>query len=63
TSVSIDLPAQTIEANGEVIAFDINPSNKEAIVNGWDLIGTTLVYEDKIASFESTDRTFAPTRA
>lgn len=61
--VTIDLPAQQIHLGSESIAFEINATNKEAIVNGWDLIGTTLVYGEKIDAYESQDLNFVPGRA
>lgn len=58
--VSIDLPKQTVEFEGEKFNFEIKASTKEALVNGWDLIGTTLALDQKIADFESQSRVFTP---
>ena len=63
TEVEIDLVDQTIRLGGEAIPFEINASSKEAILNGWDLIGTTLVYQEEISRYESNDLTFAPGRS
>ncbi|WP_026671523.1 3-isopropylmalate dehydratase small subunit [Alkalihalobacterium bogoriense] len=52
--LTIDLPNQKItdtisfEAN-----FDIDPYWKEMLINGWDEIGLTLRYEDKIKEYEN----------
>ncbi len=61
--VTIDLPAQTINYKGDIFAFDVNPTNKDAIVKGLDLIGTTLEYEQKISEYEKNSHAFVPTRA
>lgn len=61
--IAIDLPNQTIQLGSQTISFDINPSNKEAIVNGWDLIGTTLVHQDKISAYEVSNTAYIPERA
>lgn len=52
--LEIDLPSQTItRPNGEKIAFELDPFLKERLLNGWDQIGLTLRFEDKISEFES----------
>ena len=52
-TLTIDLPAQKIvKPNGETIAFDLDPFLKERLLNGWDQIGLTLRFEDKISAYE-----------
>jgi len=52
--LEIDLPSQTItRPSGEKIAFELDPFLKERLLNGWDQIGLTLRFEDKISEFES----------
>lgn len=52
-SLTVDLPSQTITTpGGEKIAFDLQPFLKERLLNGWDQIGLTLRFEDKITEFE-----------
>ncbi|MEJ5171317.1 MAG: 3-isopropylmalate dehydratase small subunit [Fimbriimonadales bacterium] len=51
--VEIDLPAQEVRSAGRVASFDIAPATKDALLQGLDLIGTTLLLEDKIAAFEA----------
>lgn len=52
--LEIDLPAQVVrKANGEEIPFELNPFLKERLLNGWDQIGLTLRFEDKISAFEA----------
>ncbi|MEQ9198718.1 MAG: 3-isopropylmalate dehydratase small subunit, partial [Rhodospirillales bacterium] len=59
--VSVDLPAQTIEApSGEKYSFDIEPFAKECLTKGLDEIGITLSYGDKIDGFEKSWRTKTP---
>ncbi len=55
----IDLPNQTIEVNGEKFSFQINEVTKQALIAGLDLIGTTLIYSDQIAEYESKHDSFA----
>ncbi|MBS1717935.1 MAG: 3-isopropylmalate dehydratase small subunit [Armatimonadetes bacterium] len=57
-TITIDLPNQTIAVGPESIHFEMNPTNKEAIVNGLDLIGTTLVYDDAISNYEGHAKAF-----
>ncbi|MEA2553161.1 MAG: 3-isopropylmalate/(R)-2-methylmalate dehydratase small subunit [Fimbriimonadaceae bacterium] len=57
---TIDLPNQTVNVNGQTLAFEINGVTKQALVEGLDLIGTTLVYGDKISEYESKADLFVP---
>lgn len=60
TEATIDLPNQTITVNGQALSFDINSVTKDALIQGLDLIGTTLVYNDQIASYEKHADLFVP---
>lgn len=60
--VTIDLPAQTVTLGGQTFPFDINAVTKQALVEGLDLIGTTLRYAPDIEKYESTHDAFAPAR-
>lgn len=60
--VTIDLPAQTISFAGGTVPFEINPTVKDALIKGLDLIGTTMQYEDKIAEYEARTTAFVPPR-
>lgn len=60
--VSIDLPNQTVTYKGETFTFDINAANKNAIVKGLDLIGTTLEYNEEISEYEEKSHLFVPPR-
>ncbi|RYG87747.1 3-isopropylmalate dehydratase small subunit [bacterium] len=51
--VAIDLPAQTVTYAGHRANFEINAATKGTLLEGLDLIGTTLRYEDDIARYES----------
>jgi len=46
--LTIDLPAQSV---GDM-HFDIDPSRKDSLVNGWDEIGLTLRHADDIKAYE-----------
>lgn len=51
---TIDLPNQNVILNGESLPFQINAVTKDALIEGLDLIGTTLRYDEDIAKYEST---------
>jgi 3-isopropylmalate/(R)-2-methylmalate dehydratase small subunit len=51
-----------IEFGGENIPFDIPEAMKRQIMEGLDLIGLTLQYEDEIAAYERADRTPRPAK-
>ena len=53
TEVTIDLPAQTVTANGLQARFSIDPFWKECLVNGWDEVALTLRQEAVIAAYEA----------
>ena len=51
--LTVDLESQTIvQPDGTSIAFDIDPSLKDRLLNGLDQVGLTLQHEDKIAAYE-----------
>jgi 3-isopropylmalate/(R)-2-methylmalate dehydratase small subunit len=52
--LTIDLERQVIvQAQGEEIAFDVQPFRKYCLLNGFDDIGLTLLKKDKIKAFEA----------
>ncbi|MBM7650774.1 3-isopropylmalate dehydratase small subunit [Neobacillus cucumis] len=56
-TLTVDLEAQKVYDNeGFELTFDIAPYPKEMLLNGWDEIGVTLTYEDKINQYEATKR-------
>ncbi len=57
---SIDLPAQIVSLGQREFEFEMNPTNKEAIVKGLDLIGTTLQYGDAISAYEKKSTAYVP---
>ena len=59
--LTIDLPAQTVTApNQKPMHFDIEPSRKECLFNGWDEIGLTLRHRDEIKSYEEKRKRTEP---
>ncbi len=56
--ITIDLPHQTIKFADVVIAFQLNEVTKQALVEGLDLIGTTLQLDDSISRFEAKHEVF-----
>lgn len=53
-TLAVDLEAQTITDDDQVIAFDIPAYHKEKLVNGWDDIDLTLLLKDKIEAYEQS---------
>ena len=52
--LTIDLDRQVIvQAQGDEIAFDVEPFRKYCLLNGFDDIGLTLLKKDKIKAFET----------
>ncbi|MCW5947216.1 MAG: 3-isopropylmalate dehydratase small subunit [Fimbriimonadales bacterium] len=62
TQVEIDLPNQTLSIDDTSLHFDINPATKHALVEGLDLIGTTLIHEEAISRYEQSKGPFVPTK-
>ena len=53
-TITIDLEAQEITGpDGGTIKFDIDPHQKDCLLNGLDDVSLTLQKEDKISSFEA----------
>lgn len=50
---TIDLEAQTVEANGKIYHFEINAFRRHCMINGLDSIGLTLQHEDAIKEYEN----------
>ena len=51
--LTVDLENQVVYDNeGFKVSFDIAPYPKVMLLNGWDEIGVTLTYEDKISQYE-----------
>lgn len=61
-TVAINLPNQTVLVGDDIVRFTINEATKQALIEGLDLIGRTLVYESQIDGYEATHDSFAPTR-
>ncbi|MCZ8539239.1 3-isopropylmalate dehydratase small subunit [Psychrobacillus psychrodurans] len=52
-NVAVNLEEQTVTGtDGIVYSFDIDPYQKEMLLNGWDEISLTFQYEDKIKAYE-----------
>ena len=55
--LTVDLENQVVFDNeGFKVAFEIAPYPKVMLLNGWDEIGVTLTYEEKIAEYELTSK-------
>lgn len=56
-SLTVNLEDQVVTDNqGLEFTFDITPYPKEMLLNGWDEIGVTLNYEDKISEYELANK-------
>ncbi|XJZ27835.1 3-isopropylmalate dehydratase small subunit [Bacillota bacterium Lsc_1132] len=52
-SLTVDLEEQIVyDQEGFKVTFDIPEYSKQMLLNGWDEIGVTLNYEDKIKQYE-----------
>jgi 3-isopropylmalate/(R)-2-methylmalate dehydratase small subunit len=52
-TLTVDLEQQVVyDHNDFKVGFEIAPYSKEMLLNGWDEIGVTLSYGDKISQFE-----------
>jgi len=52
-TLTVNLEEQVVtDGAGFEFSFDIAPYSKEMLLNGWDEIGVTLNYEDKIQQYE-----------
>lgn len=60
--ISIDLPSQTIMLGSESIPFSIDAPAKHALLEGLDLIGSTLRFEKAIAEYEAERGPWVPPR-
>ncbi len=59
--VSIDLEAQTVSCEGEVVAsFEIDEFRKHCMLNGLDDIALTLQHADEITQYEESRKQSAP---
>jgi 3-isopropylmalate/(R)-2-methylmalate dehydratase small subunit len=59
--ISIDLERQEIKGpDGGTVTFEVDAFRKQCLLNGWDDIGLTMRAEDKIASFETQQKTQTP---
>ena len=54
--LTIDLPAQTVGT----MHFDVDPTQKQNLVNGWDEIGLTLRHADDIRAYEERRKKAEP---
>ncbi|WP_213741744.1 3-isopropylmalate dehydratase small subunit [Bradyrhizobium sp. dw_411] len=58
--IEIDLDAQIIRAGGLEIGFDVPPRKRDALLQGLDEIGTSMLSIDAIRDFRSADRIRRP---
>jgi 3-isopropylmalate/(R)-2-methylmalate dehydratase small subunit len=63
TTVTVDLSAQSVSADGIDARFAIDPFWKQCLLNGWDEIGLTLRQEAAIAAYEARRPDWLPRTA
>ncbi|WP_295457187.1 3-isopropylmalate dehydratase small subunit [uncultured Thiodictyon sp.] len=56
----VDLPAQTLEFDGQTVHFTVDSFRKHCLLEGLDDIGLTLQHTDTIRAFEAQRRVAAP---
>ena len=54
---------QNVQLGDKTIGFNINAANRDAMLKGLDLIGTTLEFEPQIDTYEKASKTFVPVKA
>jgi 3-isopropylmalate dehydratase small subunit len=58
--IEVDLQAQSIRAGKLELAFDVPARKRDALIQGLDEIGTSLLSIDEIRSFRAADRARRP---
>ena len=59
-TLTVDLPAQRIRAEGVDLHFDMDPFRKRCLVEGLDDIGLTLAHMDAITAWDAVDAARRP---
>jgi 3-isopropylmalate/(R)-2-methylmalate dehydratase small subunit len=59
-SLTVDLAATTITADGKRIAFQLEPARRTKLLNGWDDIDFTLNHRAEIEAFAAQDQLRRP---
>ena len=55
--LTVDLETQTVTDGARLkISFQVDPFRRDCLLNGWDDIGLTLRYEDRITAYEKQHR-------
>ena len=58
--LTVDLETQTItDESGLKLPFTVDPFRRECLLNGWDDIGLSLRFEDRIAAYEKAHQPHA----
>jgi 3-isopropylmalate/(R)-2-methylmalate dehydratase small subunit len=53
--VAVDLETQTVtDDSGLMFPFQVDPFRRDCLLNGWDDIGLTLRFEERISDYERT---------
>lgn len=60
TQATVDLERGTVTADNLDIAFDLDPTTRTKLINGWDDIDLTAARTDEIAAYRAATRTSRP---
>jgi 3-isopropylmalate/(R)-2-methylmalate dehydratase small subunit len=63
SEITISLTTRTVSVNSESIPFAINPAVRSALLEGRDLIGSTMMHEREIAAHEQSRGPWRPPKA
>ena len=58
--LTVDLDERAIACGNRVFAFTIDDVSRARLLNGWDDLGLTKNYRDRIAAFKADDRRRRP---
>jgi 3-isopropylmalate/(R)-2-methylmalate dehydratase small subunit len=59
-AIAVDLERQTIACGNRSYAFAIDPVSRNQLLNGWDDVGLTDSYRDRILAFKAEDHIRRP---
>ncbi|HET9716168.1 MAG TPA: 3-isopropylmalate dehydratase small subunit [Pseudolabrys sp.] len=58
--MKIDLERQTIDCAGMLVSFEIDPTSRNQLLNGWDDVDLTESYRERIEAFKAKDSIARP---
>jgi 3-isopropylmalate/(R)-2-methylmalate dehydratase small subunit len=61
STITVNLANQTVTFDDQSFSFQINEATKHALIEGLDLIGTTLKFAPDISNYEAKSTAYVPT--